>query len=251
MYILESFFVLKTLVNQSLRVSFTFLKHDLFTLNIINNVFPQFYLGSKPFFILSLMFSSILISNSYAYQTNNKHASADEQLKVKAAFVLNLARFVEWPNEQKENARKEVVVCFYQYNFLKDSVATIMDKKIDNKPIRIKTIIDLTVDEQCKVILIPASAVSLFTNYNDTKNLYNRITIADLSSDDIDEDWSKDNNNSLENKIIFRLKREKLRLRFEVNKIASERLGIKIGSELLKLGILVEDQESHIQRERP
>lgn len=255
MYILKSSSFIKTLVNRSLRVSSTCFTHTVSSLKIINNILPQFYLGSKQFFILTLMFASILISNSYAYQSNNKYSSTDEQLKVKAAFILNLARFVEWPDEQKENIKKEVVVCFYQYNFLKDSVATILDKKINNKPIRIKTIIDLTVNEQCKVILIPASALSLFINYNDTKNLYNKITITDLSSDDIDdsleEGWNKDNNNSLENKIIFRLKREKLRLRFEVNKIASERLGIKIGSELLKLGILVEDKESHIQREKP
>ena len=91
-------------------------------------------------------------------------------------------------------------------------------------------------------MLIPVPVLSQFLSNNDFDNLHERITITDLSNGD---------EVSLENKIIFRLKREKSRLRFEVNKIASERLGLIIGSELLKLGILVEDQGGDMKRKFP
>ncbi len=92
------------------------------------------------------------------------------------------------------------------------------------------------------MVLIPESTISLFVKYNNYKNLHKKITITDLSSDNI-ENRDRKSQYSLENKIIFRLKRKKSRLRFEVNKIASKRLGIDIGSELLKLGILVKDED--------
>ena len=180
------------------------------------------------------------ISHAYDHQSVQSHHS--EQLKVKAAFVLNLARFVEWPEESKGNEEKDIVICFYQYNLLQESVDTIRHKKINNKPITIKIVKDLNIHERCNVVLIPESTLSLFVKYNDYKNLQKKITITDLSSDNI-ENRDRKSQYSLENKIIFRLKRKKSRLRFEVNKIASKRLGIDIGSELLKLGILVKDED--------
>lgn len=244
----------KILVNRSLLFSPAWINIKGLLLNRQNSILIRFLSGGKHFVILSLLLFLVLFSHSYALH-NNKNSSTDEQLKVKAAFILNLARFVEWPGSTKNDAENEIVVCFYQYNFLKESVATILDKKIDNRPIQIKIVHELMVNEPCKVLLIPADTLPLFIEYNDSKNLYQKITITDLSGDDIDERadelWNNGNKTSLENKIIFRLKREKLRLRFEVNKIASEKLGINIGSELLKLGILVEDQGIDAQREKP
>ncbi len=159
-------------------------------------------------------------------------------------------RFYEYPEiigEEKE----DVILCFYQYNLLKESVNSIINKKINNKPIKVKIIKDLKLEGRCDVVLIPESTISLFVDYNDFDDLKKRITITDLSHGDIDYNSGNGHKYLLENKIIFRLIREQSRLRFEVNKTASERLGIVIGSELLKLGILVTDQESHSKRDYP
>lgn len=187
------------------------------------------------------------MSDVYAFQKNR----VNEQLKVKAAFVLNLARFIEWPEETTGEEKEDVVLCFYQYNFLKESINSILDKKINNKPIKIKVIKELKLKGRCDVVLIPESAISLFVNYNDFDDLQKKITITDLSHGDVEYKSNQSHEYFLENKIIFRLTREKSRLRFEVNKTASERLGVIIGSELLKLGILVKDQESHSKRVYP
>jgi hypothetical protein len=205
------------------------------------------FAGHIVLIVLSFVVTSLCVLNSHAYHQPSHDRTADyneqmknEQLKVKAAFILNLARFVEWPKEPEGTEKKDVVICFYQYNFLQTFIDTILNKKINNKPISIKIITELKIQGRCEVVLIPAPVLSQFLSNNDFDNLHERITITDLSN--VDE-------SSLENKIIFRLKREKSRLRFEVNKIASERLGINIGSELLKLGILVEDQDSDMQKE--
>ncbi len=211
---------------------------------------PGKYSVTDYVFIIPAMLSCFLvISSAHAYHKD----STDEQLRVKAAFILNLARFVEWPNVSKDKEKQNVIICFYQYNFLKESIDTILNKKINNKPIKIKTINELSLKERCDVVLIPASALFMFVKYNNFENLHEKITITDLSSDDRDHSLEQalENEYLLENKIIFRLKRKKSRLHFEINKIASERLGIHIGSELLKLGVLVKDQDSDAEREYP
>jgi len=190
------------------------------------------------------LLTSLLLSAS-AKSFNKTHSY--DQLKVKAAFILNLARFVEWPDEPEDKKTQDIVMCFYQYNFLDQSVNTIKNKKINEKPIKIKTINELTINERCEVVLIPAATLPTFLKYNDFKNLKNRITITDLTFSDSSLDMA--NIKSLENKVVFRLKRDDSRLRFEVNKKASEYLDILIGSELLKLGILVDDPENNTRKE--
>ena len=169
-------------------------------------------------------------STAANYETEN----SVELLKVKAAFVLNLARFVDWSAIPDTSTKDRVNLCFYQNNFLKQSVDTIRDKKINNKNINISTIKELKITSACDVVLIPVEYMSVFLKFNDFENLKNRITITDLSSQMFYR-------TPLQNKVIFRLKREDARLRFEVNKEAAQRLGINVGSELLKLGILVTD----------
>ena len=176
----------------------------------------------------------MLFSASIANAQNDNES---ELLKVKAAFILNLARFVEWPEDSSSQEFQDVVLCFYQDNFLKQSVETIRNKKIHNKKIKIKTIKELKISERCEIVLISVDYLAVFLQFNDLKNLQNRITITDLSSRVFYD-------GSLDNKVIFRLKRDFSRLRFEVNQTAAKRLGIVIGSELLKLGIPVKDKEN-------
>ena len=209
----------------------------------------KFSVTDSVFIIPAMLSFFLVVSSVHAYHKNN----TNEQLKVKAAFILNLARFVEWPKVTKDKERQNVIICFYQYNFLKESIDTILNKKINNKVIKIKIITELSLKERCEVVLIPASALFMFVKYNNFENLHEKITITDLSSDDREHplDQALESEYLLENKIIFRLKRNKSRLHFEINKIASERLGIHIGSELLKLGVLVKDQDSDAEREYP
>lgn len=184
------------------------------------------------FFIPAFLMVNVCLSRVEAFQSHSSY----EQLKVKAAFVLNLARFVEWPNEPERKNINDIVMCFYQYNFLEQAIETIRYKKIQNKVIHFKVIQSLQIKERCDVVLVSATTLSDFLRYNQYDDLKNRITITDLSSEPSQA-------RSLENKIIFRLKRDKTRLLFEINKKAAEQLGIKIGSELLKLGVIVTDPE--------
>lgn len=192
----------------------------------------------------AILFSFLLLTTDvYAYH----NSEINNQLKVKAAFILNLARFVE--HKEISSGYKDVLICFYQYNFLKGAVKLIIDKKINNKPIKLKIIREQVISDRCDVVLIPVSVLATFVHYHDFDKLQNKITITDLSGNTIAHKSAQMNYPLLENKVIFRLIQKESKLRFEVNKLAAEKLGIRIGSELLKLGTLVEDPVSDVNRE--
>ncbi len=161
---------------------------------------------------------------------------SERQLKVKAAFVINLVRFSQWRSKNKVQKRKTIDLCLYQYNLLHNSLDSIVGKKIKYREIRSKIIKTFRIPEQCDIILIPPMALKEFLEFNTTENLQNSITITDLSQ-------NSPIINSLENKIIFRLIRENSRLSFEVNKTAADKLNIGIGSELMKLGKIVSEPD--------
>ena len=158
------------------------------------------------------------------------------QLKVKAAFILNLIRFSQWNSIDKTQKNAPVNLCLYQYNFLYNSLDSIIGKKIKHRKIHSKVIKTFRISEQCDIIIIPPMVLKDFLEFNNVENLQNSITITDLSN-------KHPAVNSLENKVIFRLIRENSRLSFEVNKTAASKLNIGIGSELLKLGKIISEPD--------
>jgi hypothetical protein len=186
--------------------------------------------------VLLLLFSMTFVQASQIQDD-------EEILKVKAAFILNLVRFVQWPWDNRQKSNKALTLCFYQNNFLHQAIETIRHKKVHKKAILLKTIKNSTITERCDVILVPPELLVTFVKNHQVDDLFKSITITDLSQE-------VDNLQSLENKVIFRLKRDDTRLRFEVNKTAANLLGVEIGSELLKLGIIVSDKKSMDRTQR-
>ena len=179
---------------------------------------------------LILLLSYLLPDASLAAMSDWK----EQQNQVKAAVIFNLARFVKWNQALQE---KDIQICLYQENFLGSSVDAIEDKTLHNKNVRVRVVKATVIDQRCEVIVIPESFLEKFLKHHDSKLIKNHLTITDLSNRPSDEMI-----NTLQNKIIFRLRRDDVRLIFEVNTRASEKLEITIGSEVLKLGRIIEDE---------
>ena len=111
MFILNANLLFRTLVSSVLFLrKKSFKKVSSNTISKDNYKFPGKFFINDYVLILSFF---LVISSAHAYHKD----STDEQLRVKAAFILNLARFVEWPNVSKDKEKQNVIICFYQYNF--------------------------------------------------------------------------------------------------------------------------------------
>ncbi len=186
--------------------------------------------------VLSMVLVFVLFDLSVVVYADTHSAEYELQLKVKAAFIRNLVRFSQWQKTSGFRNKQVIEICLYQKNFLYDGLETLTGKRLKFRKVQSRVIKSDRITELCDIILIPASTLQRFLKFNDTDNLKNRITITDLTDESVSF-------KTLENKVIFRLIRSNLNLRFEVNKTAAQRLNISIGSELLKLGNIISEPD--------
>ncbi len=71
------------------------------------------------------------------------HAQTSEQYRLKAAFLYNFAKFVQWPAQSFQNPADPFSICIYGQNPFGDSLAqATAGKTIDGHPIRIRPLGD-------------------------------------------------------------------------------------------------------------
>ncbi len=187
-------------------------------------------------YVMRMLVIVIIICLSVVVRADISSAKYERQLKVKAAFIRNLVRFSQWQKTSGFRNKQVIEICLYKVNFLYDGLDTLTGKRLKLRKVKSRVVNSDRITDACDVILIPASSLQHFLDFNDADNLKNRITITDLTDTSV-------RFKTLENKVIFRLIRSKLKLRFEVNKTAAQRLNIRIGSELLKLGNIISEPD--------
>ncbi len=187
-------------------------------------------------YVMRMLVIVIIICLSVVVRADISSAKYERQLKVKAAFIRNLVRFSQWQKTSGFRNKQVIEICLYKVNFLYDGLDTLTGKRLKLRKVKSRVVNSDRITDACDVILIPASSLQHFLDFNDADNLKNRITITDLTDTPV-------RFKTLENKVIFRLIRSKLKLRFEVNKTAAQRLNIRIGSELLKLGNIISEPD--------
>lgn len=150
--------------------------------------------------------------------------AASVEYKIKAAYMLNFAKFVEWPPQAFPTSNTPVTVCVLGKDpFGSDLEKTIGDKSIEGRPLRIKRIEENETVEGCHVLFISSSErkrlPQLFQSLKDSSVL----TIGE--TDQFTQSGGMINFIKQENTI-----------RFEINAEAAERAGLKISSKLLQIG---------------
>lgn len=153
--------------------------------------------------------------------------------RVKAAFVLNIARFVSWPADAQLYQSDRMQLCLYRYNPLQQAMTTIAGEEVGGRPIEIRQIQSLSAGESCNILLI--SSVELQTFLNEVPPDFNRpmLTIADLTEADPPVDSKAG--------VLISLIRNGVRIGFEVDLEKSRHSGLRMSSELLKLANIVRE----------
>jgi hypothetical protein len=153
--------------------------------------------------------------------------AADEEveLRIKAAYLLNFARFVEWP---KPAAASEPVVIAV---LGRDSIVVTLEntsqgKNIKGHPIKIKQFASLEQIDRCDILFIPRSEAKKA-----------RSAFADLSAKPILTVGEAGGFLGQGGIIEFQLIDDTLR--FSVNAGAAERSGLIISSDLLRVAYSV------------
>jgi hypothetical protein len=152
--------------------------------------------------------------------------------RVKAAFVLNIARFVTWPKKALEHQGDQLMLCLYRRNPWDEAIKTIEEKMVNGRLLRINLINSLAQSHSCSILLIGLDEIRHFDE--ESRQAANRplLTIADLT----DTDHPPTHQHAL-----VTLVRNGAHIGFEINLAKARQAGLQMSSNLLKLAKIVGD----------
>ena len=159
-------------------------------------------------------------------------ASADQDAevinKVKAAFVLNVARFVTWPDEVFEDKHNRLMLCYYRSNPFDDGLQSIIGKTVAGRQLKIKQIGQLSAAESCQILLVSQSELDNFAREAKTGLPPSLLTVTDRTN------AAPDSTTASPKGIIVTLVRKGAQIGFEIDLSMSRTAGLKMSSQMLK-----------------
>jgi hypothetical protein len=151
-----------------------------------------------------------------------------DEYQMKAAFLYNFAKFVEWPSQRLNTPNEPVVICVLGEDpFGKLLDDTVQGKTIEGHPLQLRRIMGSNQAAGCHVVFVCASERRRLTTI-----------LNDLSSAGVLTVGETEGFAALGGIINFKLENER-RIRFEVNLNAAKGANLKLGSKLLSLALIV------------
>ncbi len=176
------------------------------------------YLNLLNISVILMLYLAIGISNGYAQKKTYG------EYDVKAAFIYNFLKFIEFPD--KDSTESTITLCIVG----DDPFGTAINPaKDDSKKIVIRRYNKLTGQERCKVLFICRSEKRHLEKILNTIKGMNVLTIGDT------EGFAQEG-------VIINFYIEEDKVRFEINKDAADKAGLKISSRLLSLAKIIQQE---------
>jgi hypothetical protein len=154
-------------------------------------------------------------------------AQSATEYQVKAAYLYNFAKFVEWPPSRFANASAPLQICIFGRDPFGDGLRTqTADKAVNGRKLEVDAIADLQHARTCHILFISSSVAIPVKQIVEALRGANVLTVGDTKG--FAEQGGM---------ISFGLEDD--RVQFEVNRKAAEQAGLKISSKLLSVAKLV------------
>jgi hypothetical protein len=148
------------------------------------------------------------------------------EYEVKAAFLLNFIKYVEWPAARAGTTNDDLVLCIAGENPFGEFLNLLKDKNIRGRKLVIRNTVDQSNLVASHIIFIPASEEYRLTALMSAVEGLPILTVSEIPA--FAQRGGMINFITVDNKI-----------RFEINLDAAQHVGIQIGSQLLKLARIV------------
>ena len=151
-------------------------------------------------------------------------AQSLSEYQVKAAFLYNFARFVDWPGDV---ARNSFDLCILGDSPFGEVMVTIVkDKIVSGRPVVVRRIHNAGQAQNCQVLFVTASERASAQSVLETLNESPVLTVGETPG------FARQGG-------IINFVVENEKVRFEVNVDAAERARLKISSKLLSLARII------------
>jgi hypothetical protein len=150
------------------------------------------------------------------------------EYRVKAAFLLNFARFAEWPEEALPEGDAPIYVCVYGSDPFRGALdELIKGESVGGHPLEVRRLRPGGDLSACHVVFIGASERARLPQVLGRVRGQPVLTVGEMDG-------------FLENGGIIRFVLEQRRVRFDVNLEAAEQAGVRLRSQPLKVARRVE-----------
>jgi len=146
------------------------------------------------------------------------------EYRVKAGYLPNFARFVEWPEDSFRSKADAVQVCLLGPNsFGTLLVESLRGQTIDNRRFEISFLTDAARVGRCHILYVTSGGTKKFQSVLQIASIAPVLTIGETEGFEG----------------VVTLKVTEGRIRIEINTDAASRVGLKISSKLLNIAHLV------------
>jgi hypothetical protein len=158
-------------------------------------------------------------------------ARSDLEYQVKAAFLFNFAKFVEWPADAFAGPRDPVAICVVGKDPFGESLDSVVrGETVSGRPLVVRRTRQALEARGCQVVFLPQSERG---HQDEILSSVEGASILTVGEDD----------GFLTGGGIIRFVLEENRVRFEINLAAAEANGLKLSSRLLRLARSVYPQQ--------
>lgn len=146
------------------------------------------------------------------------------EYEIKAAFIYNFPRFVEWPNggDNNENERDAPAICILGEDPFEGAMESIQGRLIEGRKMTVSRVRSIKKAADCPILFISSSEKERIGEIIKAIGGSGILTIGDT------EGFSRQG-------VIINFYTEQNKVRFEINIAAARRAGITLSSKLLKL----------------
>lgn len=178
--------------------------------------------------ILKAVFLFSLTALFFSIEPDCRAQNSPTEYQVKAAFIYNFARFVDWPTQAFTSATSPMVIGVLGENVFGNNIEQIISgRSIQGHPLEFKEFSSVTDATNCQVIFISDSEKYHLSKILGRLRDTNILTVSQMD-------------NFTDNGGMIRLLIVEDKVRFEINNTAAKKAGLAISSKLLSLAVKVQ-----------
>ena len=151
------------------------------------------------------------------------------EYQVKAAFLFNFAKFVEWPSDNPRDAEDGFVICVFEDESLAQALdQAVSGKTVEGRVFRVRRLQNLDDTRSCRMLYLGGSDTSRLVALLKSVRTTAVLTVGNAPG------FTRQGG-------IINFIMQDNRVRFEINPEAADRAGLRISSKLLQLATIVRD----------
>jgi hypothetical protein len=166
----------------------------------------------------------VVIAVSFSTPLVRAESSDDVELRIKAAFLYNFARFVEWPHSSQDSSQAPIIIAVLGRDPLLPVLeSTVKGKSVNGHPLQVREFI-APGQVDCQILYVARSEEKRIKA--DLELVAGRPILI-----------VSDSKSSLQHGVMIAFREVHESVRFEINREAAEHAGLKLSSQLLKVAI--------------